>query len=461
LGTVSELVSESTLPSAGPGGPKPRAYSLALEWLAPIEARRLTQLNEPVMLLGRGAECSIHLPSRSVSRKHAEIRREGPVLALRDLGSRNGCYLNGRRADHVALAAGDLLRLGECVARVVDARVSAPTSLLEVGPGIFGSAAFAHVLEHAWRAAKSSLPVVLIGETGVGKERVARALHQLSGRSGSFQALNCASVPEGLVEAEIFGFRKGAFTGADRAGLGRMRAAHEGTLFLDEVAELPLSAQAKLLRVLEEGDVVPLGETRGVRVDVRVIAATQRPLPALVADGHLRQDFKARLSGLVVSLPPLRERRDEILLLFEHFVATQAPERIPACEGKLVEALYLYGWPDNVRELELLARRLLAVHGSEPVLRREFCPELQANEAQPNSSSTSSTPPPRRRREHDLDHLRRALLDTRGNVTAAAARLGFSRQRAYRLMQGQGVSKLLAHNGQSLERRGIDGEPDD
>jgi len=247
-------------------------------------------------------------------------------------------------------------------------------------------------------------------------------------------AVNCAALPEQLAEAELFGYRRGAFTGAERASPGYFRAAHGGTLFLDEMPDLSPSLQAKLLRVLEDGQVMSLGESASVTVDVRIVSASQRPLRELVSEGRIRQDLAARLNGLELRMPSLASRREEVASLFNQFLKQQSGGRPPAVEARLVEALCLYDWPENVRELELLTRRLLAVHGHEPILRRVHLPaELVAlNEDVAGSKRTSS--PPQGRREHELARLKEILASNGGNIKAAAETMGISRQRVYRLL---------------------------
>jgi two-component system NtrC family response regulator len=384
------------------------------------------------------------LDSPALSRQHAEIYRDGPVFAVRDLGSRNGVFVNGVQVSHGALAPGDVMRLADCVGVVnVSEGDARRAELLELAPQLFGGDLLRDAVEPARLAGPSSLPVVLIGETGTGKERVARAVHHWSGRTGPFYAINCATLQPALAEAELFGHARGAFTGADRAREGRFRAAHQGTVFLDEIADLPLGVQPKLLRFLEDNEVVPLGEQRSLRVDVRIVAASQTPLPALVLRGVFRQDLRARLSGVCVHLPPLRERRCELVALFEKLLSIHSAGAPPALEATFVEGLCLHAWPDNVRELDLLARRLLTFHGSAGTLKRRFLPEdMQLGDASAERVSTRPWYP--RRGPHDLRRLVDALRRFDGNVSRAAASLGFSRQRAYRLMAGRTASQLVA-----------------
>jgi transcriptional regulator with PAS, ATPase and Fis domain len=252
--------------------------------------------------------------------------------------------------------------------------------------------------------------------------------------------VNCAALPLAIAEAELFGYRKGAFTGAERASGGYFRSADRGTLFLDEILDLPLPLQAKLLRAIEHREVQPLGEPEPVSVDLRIVCATQEALASAVQERRFRADLHARLDGLTVVLPPLRERREDIVPLFLRILGEQRGERPAAVDAKLLEALLLYDWPLNVRELVLLARRLLAVHGHEPVLKRAMLPERMiggepaaaATSAQPSSIARSPT-----QDEVAFEELLRALRQTAGNVSRAAAALGISRSRAYRLLDAR------------------------
>ena len=283
------------------------------------------------------------------------------------------------------------------------------------------------------KVARSDLPVLLEGETGVGKDVFARALHEQSGRSGALVAVNCAALPEPLAEGELFGYRRGAFTGAERASVGLLKAASGGTLFLDEIMELPLTLQAKLLRVIEDGQVVPLGESTPVSLDLRVVAAAQKPLAGCVETGAFRRDLYARLNGYRITLPPLRERREDILPLFRQFLDQHCGGRAPALNAKAAEVLSLYSWPMNVRELSLVARRLAVAHGLESELHAEHLPEemTRASVPAPAPRKADSLPD---QDDVDVERLQSALREHRGNVLRASAVLGMSRQRAYRLL---------------------------
>jgi transcriptional regulator with PAS, ATPase and Fis domain len=276
---------------------------------------------------------------------------------------------------------------------------------------------------------------------------VAGALHKWSARRGPLVAVNCAALPETLAEGELFGYRRGAFTGADRANPGFFRNADGGTLLLDEISDLPRALQAKLLRVLEQREVQPLGEPRPVPVDVRVVVAGQQSLIESARTGRFRPDLLARLDGLTVKLPPLRARREDVVPLFSCFLESFGQGKAPAFETDLAERLCAHDWPFNVRELVLLTRRLLALHETETTLRAHHLPErigqgVAAAEPRRTAVAPSSSGAPSGAAGAEpvqLPALVVALRASAGNVARAAAILGISRQRAYRLMEGQAI----------------------
>jgi transcriptional regulator with GAF, ATPase, and Fis domain len=417
---------------------------LSICWVFPLVVGCPDVMLRRHVFVGRGEDCDLPLPGGEVSRRHAEIVRDGPLYLLRDLDSTNGVFLNGVRVPHGQLREHDIVRIGEWVGVVVMSDTGAlHGSYGEVAPGMFGGGSLRHVAELAQRAAKAALPVVIEGETGTGKELLSRAVHIWSGRAGPFVAVNCAALPDSMAEAELFGYRKGAFTGADRASLGHFRAAHGGTILLDEIVDMPLPLQAKVLRVLEQREVQPLGESTPVPVDIQIVAAAQSSLRQAVEEQRFRGDMLARLAGLTVRIPPLRERRDEVPCLFLRLLAEHSATTAPPVESKLIERLCLYDWPFNVRELELLARRLLALFGHEPLLRRSHLPDewlpaaRSAELPRPEAAARASTPSPRERDRRDLEALLAALRRYHGNVARAASATNITRQRAYRLMEGR------------------------
>jgi transcriptional regulator of acetoin/glycerol metabolism len=392
------------------------------------------ELERPRLLFGRGVDCDVVLPGTEASRHHAEVLRVGPVFILRDLGSTNGTFLNGLRVREAELLPDALVRMGDwiAVARRCHATVCDHT-FRSHGPALWGRGAMAAALDPLRHVSASDLPIILEGETGTGKEVVARAIHVWSGRTGPFVAVNCAALPEALAEGELFGHRRGAFTGAERANDGYFRAAHGGTLLLDEICELPLALQGKLLRVLEQREVVPLGQTQPVPIDVRVVAAAQEPLPRAVEQRRFRADLYARLDGLTVPLPPLRERIEDIPGLLARFFGDLGLARAPLLTANALETLARYDWPFNLRELRFLAQRLALSLGERTDIHRRDLPDrMQAARVPAQGSGQPLSL--RATQESDLDRFLAALRAHGGNVSRAARAAGISRMRAYRLM---------------------------
>jgi DNA-binding NtrC family response regulator len=259
---------------------------------------------------------------------------------------------------HKALELGALASENRQLRQIVSERFSFSNM-------IAGSRSMRAVTDTASRVAPGDTTVLLEGESGTGKELLAKAIHVNSGRSrGPFVTVNCAAIPENLLESELFGHRRGAFTGAVADRQGKFETANRGTIFLDEVGELPLLLQVKILRVIQEREVDKVGETRPIKVDVRVIAATNRDLEKMIADGGFREDLYYRLAVVSIRVPPLRERSDDIPLLVDHFLAKHA-ERLgrarPAVDKAVYSAFNLYAWPGNIRELENVIERALVL----------------------------------------------------------------------------------------------------
>jgi formate hydrogenlyase transcriptional activator len=297
------------------------------------------------------------------------------------------------------------------------------------------SQALHRVLKLVETVAPTDSTVLIFGETGTGKELIARAIHDLSSRSSNtFVRLNCAALPAGLLESELFGHEKGAFTGAIAQRIGRMELANHGTIFLDEIGEIPLELQPKLLRVLQEREFERLGGTRTIRTDVRLIAATNRDLAAMVQEQKFRADLFFRLNVFPVELPPLRERPEDIPLLVRHFAeefSRRMGRRIETISSQTMNALSQYGWPGNIRELQnVIERSVILSSGSTLKLP---IGELQSR---PTPASTTKAPQPRRTpvrsilAEVDRNQIIRALKESGGRIggpSGAAARLGLKR----------------------------------
>ena len=285
--------------------------------------------------VGREADNTLSIPEAAVSRFHARVEQRGECWCICDNGSTNGTLVNGLRVDDALLESHDVVRVGDTIFRFAASGIYSYSAYRIDGSVVEQARPFQHgldrsalvggfqmdaVLDRIAKVATTELSVVITGESGTGKELVARQVHGLSARSGPFQAINCAALPANLIESELFGYRKGAFTGANQDKTGLVRAAHGGTLFLDEIGDMPTEAQAKLLRVLQEKEVLPIGSTVPEPVDVRVVCATHRDLDEYVASGRFRGDLLARLREARVELPPLRERLEDLYPLVRHFL---------------------------------------------------------------------------------------------------------------------------------------------
>jgi transcriptional regulator with GAF, ATPase, and Fis domain len=320
---------------------------------------------------------------------------------------------------------------------------------------IVGSApAMSEVFRLMESAAATPITVLIEGETGTGKELVARGIHRASARAEApFLAVNCAAVTETLLESELFGHRKGAFTGATQDHRGLFEAATGGTIFLDEVGEMPLSMQAKLLRVLQQGEIIPVGDTRARKVDVRVISATNRDLNAEVAKQTFRQDLYYRLAVFPIPLPPLRRRRDDIPLLVDRLlkaVAVRHQCEIRGIELGAVELLQRYDWPGNVRELENVLERAVALaHDGETIGPAHLPTTVRGHEgATPNEPTAVPAPAPlpgsnvplrQARAEFEAQFIRQVLVANNRNVSRTARALGLSRVMLQKKMKEYGL----------------------
>ena len=324
------------------------------------------------LVIGSGPAADLRLIDRSVSATHCALAVEQGRLVLRDLASKNGVFVGGARIDQAELGAGSSFVAGRVVltCRPGGARVPGDDSWSRLCPALLGSSLAARRVTHeVRRVASVKGPVLLRGETGTGKDVLARAMHAVGPRrSGPFVPLNVATLPRELADAELFGHERGAYTGAHGAREGAFAQAHGGTLFLDEIAELPPDLQVKLLRVLEDGEVRPIGGRVRRKVDVRVLSATWAPLHQRVAEGRFRQDLYQRLAVFVIDVPPLRERRSDLPALVEQFLREIAPEvGVRELTAGALGKLAAYGWPGNVRELRnVLYRAAIAGARSDP-----------------------------------------------------------------------------------------------
>jgi transcriptional regulator with AAA-type ATPase domain len=370
-----------------------------------------------------GRQLTLALPDEEVSRLHARLVSEEDGWTLHDVGSKNGTRVNGARTGRRTLVDGDIIEIG-CSVLVYRDRAGMIRDpgdrdlAAEQGvPEVFRTLCLQ--LEHAafelGLIAPTAVPVLIAGETGTGKELVAHAIHGLSGRGGAFVPVNCGALPRSLVESELFGYRRGAFSGAREDHVGLARRADGGTLFLDEVAELPEESQVALLRLLQQGEVRPVGSSDFSRVNVRVVAATHQDVAARVEDGRFRRDLYGRLAGYEMALPPLRERPEDIgsliaVLLGRLQVAGANQLRV---DPSAAFALFAHSYPMNVRELEqaLAAAVALAPHGD--IALTHLPRAIQAHVRSP----LEALPPEDAALRAELIEL---LRQNRGNVSATA-----------------------------------------
>jgi transcriptional regulator with PAS, ATPase and Fis domain len=425
-----------------------------------------------VINVGRSAVNDIRIDHRSVSRRHIRLHL-GERIELEDMGSANGTWLfpvlppglgnvhdetmhsaEERRlapGTRVAVALGDMVRIGLALVSIQgqtpssrapawprEARAADPLLIDPVMQGLY---------ELAERAAQTPISVLILGETGVGKDVLAQAIHERSPRrTNPFLRLNCAALSPTLLESELFGYQRGAFTGAHEAKEGLLESAHKGTVFLDEIGELPLSTQAKLLTVLETGEVLRVGATKPRKVDIRIIAATTRELADEVQCGRFRKDLYFRINAVNFVVPPLRERKAEIVPLARHFLkkfCAQAGVRAPEFSQPALDRLVEYAWPGNVRELKNAMERVPILCGDGPIVpehlpanNRFSLPTFLTNDSDdaddessdPWSATTTVGPSEAALDVAERARVLQALESCGGNQTRAAKMLGISRR---------------------------------
>ena len=434
-------------------------------------------------VIGREDDADICVPSRAVSRQHARISRQGGRWGLADLGGRNGTIVNGalvgEATGEVVLEDYDEIHIGDAIfkfveddapgylrhriagALVSDAAPGAKPLSAPPSPGrVTGGYQIQRLVAELGKVAVSDLSVLILGESGTGKEVFAQELHERSGRRGLFQAVNCAAIPTTLIEAELFGHRRGAFSGADRDRPGLIRAANGGTLFLDEIGDMPLEAQAKLLRVIQSKEVLPVGASQAERVDVRIVCATHRDLRKLQRDEHFRGDLFARLNEYSVRLPALRERKEDL------FALCRALAERHGRPGALVSFPFMtgvihYDFPYNVRELESLIKRWAAVASGPELGAEHLTDEIKeqmkaygqprAADAEPPTVGTavggqpaeSGTPGSaagsRQSGPPSEQALRELLARHQGNIAAVGRELGKERVQVHRWLRRYGI----------------------
>jgi DNA-binding NtrC family response regulator len=394
----------------------------------------------------------IGIPDPRMSSTHTRLQSVVGSWVVEDSGSKNGTWLDGRRVKSATLTDGALLELGHSFLLYREAIPASGPELFdarELRPPAHGLATLSPVLgaqlDRLLLVARSRVPILIRGETGTGKELIASAIHQLSGRPGPFLAVNCGALPQNLVESELFGYRKGAFSGAAEDRPGLVRSSERGTLLLDEIGDLPLPAQAALLRVLQEEEVLAVGATHPVKVDLRVLASTHRDLDALVDEKRFRSDLFARLSGFGLSLPPLRERREDLGLLIAGLLRKLAGGAASdvTFTPEAARALLLHRWPLNVRELEkCLSGAIVLARGGRIEVGHLPASVLASPPGTP-PLAPASPPESRQQEKHGRhDKLIALLREHDGNVTAVARAMGKARTQVQRWLRRLGIDPL-------------------
>jgi DNA-binding NtrC family response regulator len=399
------------------------------------------------VVLGADEGCDVVLQDAAVSRRHVSIVPAADGFVVADLGSRNGTWLDGAKVSRVTVPVGSTIRVGGTLVQLLPAEEMIdipPSRAASFGALLGASEAMRRVYALLERASASDVPVLLLGESGTGKELAARALHEQGKRKqGPFVVFDCGAASESLVESELFGHKRGAFTGAHEDRVGAFALAHGGTLFLDEIGDLPLGLQPKLLRLLERGEVTPLGARKSERYDVRIVAATHRDVWFEVGRGTFRADLYYRLAVIEIHLPSLRQRTEDIPDLVRAFLrANGAGDQDVA--GPALERLRAYAWPGNVRELRNVIARaaalarpgagfaempvVLSARGgapAEPPLARADVPYHEAKEALLT--------------RFDRDYMTDLVQRAGGNLSQAARTAGIERKHLYKVLERAGL----------------------
>ena len=438
-GDLTETVSKSgtSLHDSNADDGAPRLIVICERGRLTVPALRvaLGNLNEVVVgrdsrriLIRQGKSAAISVPDHEISRKHLVVRRQPAGWEAADLGSKNGILVNGDPARVTTLTDGDVIEAGGTLLmfredgdphdadpdadRDLAAETTTPIPFRTVSRDL------EYRIDQLTKIARASVAVLIRGETGTGKELIARAIHDASGRRGAFVPINCGALPRNLIESELFGHRRGAFSGASVERDGLVRRANGGTLFLDEIAELPEESQVALLRVLQDGEVRPIGASDAVKVDIRIISATHQDIPARIIDNRFRQDLYARLAGFEMVLPALRDRREDLGTLIAAILPrlTGQPERI-TLHRSAARALLRYAWPLNIRELEQTLRSAVALADTGEI-RFEHLSEAIRTYLPP--SIASLRPEDRVLRERVIELLR----EHDGNVSAVGRAIG-------------------------------------
>jgi DNA-binding NtrC family response regulator len=429
------------------------------------DAGLVRDVEAQVIRIGARRGNDVQLTDSKVSGLHCEIRLDDRGYRLRDLDSTNGTYVSSLRINDVYIQPGAQIALGGTRMKFEPLGDSVEIELADTdrfGSMIGRSIKMRELFARLDKLAKTDTTVLVTGDTGVGKELVAEALHDSSPRKdGPFVVLDCGSIPPNLIESELFGHERGAFTGATNSYAGAFERAHGGTVFLDEIGELPLGMQPKLLRVLERKEVRRVGGAKTIEVDVRIVAATNRDLGVEVNRGRFREDLYYRLAVARIHVPPLRERKDDLPLLIEHILATTPGGETAQIAQETIDLMMKHDWPGNVRELRnVIERAVLLAESpdSEDALRRAPPPSPKSEPSitvTPSQTATSSeasmtvpvdvTIPFKHAKQNVISeferrYISRLLAQHDGNISAAARAAGIDRMSIHKMLHRLGLA---------------------
>lgn len=413
------------------------------------DAGREVSIEQGSVTVGTSTENDLVLKDDAVSGRHFEIVATPEGHLLRDLASTNGTWLAGCKVGKAVLVRAARLVVGESELRfelLGDDIEVALSDRTRFGPLLGHSPSMRAVFSILERTAMSNSTILILGESGTGKELAARGVHEASGRKGPFVVFDCGAASSTLLEEQLFGHARGAFTGAVVAREGVLESADGGTLVLDEIGELPLEVQPKLLRALETRTLSRLGETKTREVDVRFVASTNRNLEEEVRAGRFRRDLFFRLSVIAVRLPPLRERKEELPLLVNHFLSQLSSGNADAPEA-LVDALRGHDWPGNVRELRNFVERYLSL----PDLTPSALLDVGLERVEETGPSIATNLPFHEAKQRWLEHFEREYVEqllerNQGNISAFAREASLSRQSCYALLKRLGLDGKASPN---------------
>jgi DNA-binding NtrC family response regulator len=393
------------------------------------DAGLAVEVKEGTVLVGTHADCQVRLTDSGVSRRHLSLELVGARVRVVDLGSKNGTRYLGAKFSRLDVPVGATLELGNTsLALLPVVKPGAVSERTALGALLGRSTVMRRLFAQLEAVAASDASVVVVGETGVGKELVARTLHELSARAkAAFVVVDCGTLSGALVSSTLFGHARGAFTGAVKDSVGLVEHAHAGTLFLDEVGSLPLELQPSLLRVLETGTFQRVGENKVRSADFHVIASTTRDLQAEVTAGRFRADLFFRLASLTLEVPPLRERLDDVPLLATHF-ATRAGAKAPLSAPAL-GALAAWRWPGNVRELANAVERAVTLGDVHAAPAKGGAPQDDFHAARDKALAA-----------FEKSYLESLLQKHRGSASAVAKEAGLARSYLYRLLEAHGLT---------------------